>query len=196
MEKLSLHKAQLKMLISFLENSTDRSTIKKYYSRLKSVEGNLLKTATKIDRLTLKLQKNRNMKTNVVSRSVEDGSSEKASPQSIVSKKSFCCCCSCTKSGEKYAVGQSAQNNSSSQESTTRSRAVDAFIVFEYNESFARCIEDYSRFGHFPYSLCFPSKLKFKGRALKVSKAPEPEQINWENLEVSTHFSIFLSVHQ
>lgn len=184
MEKLSLHKAQLKMLLSFVENSTDRSTIKKYYSTLKRVERNLVKTAAKIDRLAFKLGNNRSTNTSSVSKTVEP-----VSDQAVVQKKSFCC--SCTNSSEKYALGNNGKGDFESKESASKRRAVDGFIIFEYNESFARCIEDHSRFGHFPFSLCYPSQLKFKGRALKVSKAPEPEQINWENLEVLLYFSYY-----
>eukprot|EP01037_Dinobryon_pediforme_P043992 gene43992-55442_t len=57
------------------------------------------------------------------------------------------------------------------------------FVTFEYNESFARCLEDYTRFGSFPMSLFFPGKLRFKGKKLHVKRAPEPDQIIWENLE-------------
>lgn len=58
--------------------------------------------------------------------------------------------------------------------------AVSAFISFQYNESFARCIED-----HHSFSLWYPSKLKFRGKhKLTVKKAWEPDQIIWENLEV------------
>jgi len=61
-------------------------------------------------------------------------------------------------------------------------------VVFEYNESFARCMEDYAVYNAFPYSLLawlrFPAKLKFRGCRIKVEKAPEPDQLIWENLEV------------
>lgn len=65
-----------------------------------------------------------------------------------------------------------------------RAPIVGAFIIFEYNESFARCIEDYSKYSSFPYSFFYPENLKFKGKKLKVTRALEPDQILWENLEV------------
>jgi hypothetical protein len=78
--------------------------------------------------------------------------------------------------------------------------SLSAFITFEYNESFARCIED-----HAPYlsiaqpwlnhllciGLCCPRQLKFKGRYLHVERAPEPDQIVWESIEVSSAWKTF-----
>ena len=61
---------------------------------------------------------------------------------------------------------------------------VCAFVVFEYSESFARCVEDYASCSTLPWSLCYPSKLKFRGYEIKVRRAPEPDEIWWENLEV------------
>jgi hypothetical protein len=70
---------------------------------------------------------------------------------------------------------------------------VGAFITFEYNEGFARCLEDYQRYSSFPYSsLFYPEQLKFKGRKLKVTKALEPDQIIWENLEIKPIRSMYL----
>eukprot|EP01038_Epipyxis_sp_PR26KG_P012379 gene12379-16606_t len=63
--------------------------------------------------------------------------------------------------------------------------SVAAFVVFQYSESLARCLEDYSRYSKFPFSLFYPEVLKFKGKRLIVLQAPEPDQIVWENLEVS-----------
>lgn len=40
---------------------------------------------------------------------------------------------------------------------------VAAFICFEYCESFARCIQDYDKYQHFPYTWIYPNELKFKG---------------------------------
>lgn len=40
--------------------------------------------------------------------------------------------------------------------------------------------------------LVMPSRLKFKGNILKVSRGPEPDEIVWENLEVI--FSIYLII--
>lgn len=62
--------------------------------------------------------------------------------------------------------------------------ALAAFICFEYNESFARCLEDYSFYSYFPMRLCYPRKMLFKGRHLHVRRAPEPDQIVWENIEI------------
>lgn len=64
--------------------------------------------------------------------------------------------------------------------------AVAAFVTFEYTESLARCLKDYSRYSSFPWSLFYPAELKLKGRKLMVAKAPEPDQILWEHLEVTS----------
>lgn len=64
--------------------------------------------------------------------------------------------------------------------------AVAAFICFEYTESFARCLDDYQKYNSFPMSLLYPSDLKFRGEhKIKVRKAPEPDQIIWENIEIA-----------
>lgn len=62
--------------------------------------------------------------------------------------------------------------------------AVAAFVVFQYCESFARCFEDYDHYSSFPFNLVYPNELKFRGNRLIVEKAPEPDQIVWENLEI------------
>lgn len=63
--------------------------------------------------------------------------------------------------------------------------AVSAYITFEYTESVARCLEDYQRYSRFPFNLFFPPQLLYRGHQLKVTKAPEPDQILWENLEIT-----------
>ena len=62
---------------------------------------------------------------------------------------------------------------------------VGAFVCFEYNESFARCLEDYSRYSRFPFNLLYPKELKLNGHRLHISRALEPDQIIYENLEKS-----------
>lgn len=64
-------------------------------------------------------------------------------------------------------------------------RAVCAFVVFEHTESFARCLEDYNHYSSFPFNLCYPKELKIRGYRPHITRAPEPEQIIWENLEAS-----------
>ena len=63
--------------------------------------------------------------------------------------------------------------------------AVSAYITFEYTESVARCLEDYQRYSRFPFNFFFPPQLLYRGHQLKVTKAPEPDQILWENLEIT-----------
>lgn len=62
--------------------------------------------------------------------------------------------------------------------------AVVAFVTFEYNESFARCVSDYGKYSSFPFSMLAPDELKFHGHTIHVETAPEPDQIVWENLEL------------
>ena len=52
-----------------------------------------------------------------------------------------------------------------------------------YSESMARCVEDYKTYQNL-WSCFYPQRLLFKGHRLKVSKAPEPDEIVWENIEV------------
>eukprot|EP00752_Nemacystus_decipiens_P006748 g6063.t2 len=59
---------------------------------------------------------------------------------------------------------------------------VGAYIVFNHPLSLHRCMEDFSAVTMFKY----PKELKFQEmHKLKVVKAPEPDNIIWENLEFS-----------
>ena len=49
----------------------------------------------------------------------------------------------------------------------------------------ARCVEDYTKYSTFPYSLFYKNELRFKGHRIHVTRAPEPDEIIWENLEIS-----------
>jgi hypothetical protein len=71
-------------------------------------------------------------------------------------------------------------------------KAVIAFVCFEYNESFARCVSDYRKYSKFPYSLLLPNEMKLRGHTIFVEAAPEPDQIVWENLEVSQSTKFWL----
>jgi hypothetical protein len=70
---------------------------------------------------------------------------------------------------------------------------VAAFVVFQYSESMARCVEDYALFSQFPFSLCYPSRLKFRGHRIGVVKAPEPDERVWENIEAKDLRQIYLA---
>ncbi|RHY28573.1 hypothetical protein DYB32_005869 [Aphanomyces invadans] len=61
-----------------------------------------------------------------------------------------------------------------------------AFVVFNHVESQQQCLADY-RTSHSWWKRWFqPTALRFRGmHALKVSAAPEPSNIVWENLETS-----------
>ncbi|RYY88735.1 hypothetical protein EON63_01910 [archaeon] len=75
--------------------------------------------------------------------------------------------------------------------------AVAGFVTFDYCESLARCVRDYEKYMHFPMSLIYPDHLKFRGNKIKVTKASEPDQIVWENLEIpfSRKFYLRLRTH-
>lgn len=60
-----------------------------------------------------------------------------------------------------------------------------AFVTFNYSESKARCIEDYRMYDSMFYRFFMPSCLKFKGKKLRVSPGPEPDEVLWENVEVA-----------
>ena len=63
---------------------------------------------------------------------------------------------------------------------------VAGFITFEYSECRNRCVEDYKYYNSFPRNLLFyPPKLLFKGKRIKVEKAPDPGEVIWEHLEIS-----------
>ena len=62
--------------------------------------------------------------------------------------------------------------------------AVAAFVVFNYSESMARCVEDYRQYSGAMYSYSYPDKLLFKGEKIRVEKSPEPFEVNFENLEI------------
>ena len=197
MERLAQYKAQIKMLLYDARDSELKDSKKrKNLSKLKKVEQKLLKTAAKIDRLALKSRKSAHSMSQKEMNSdkmmlIKNEEEEKVGSTSLTAKpasqsRRFCCCC-CSNSGEKYIADSNGQSNKSPDKQTgDYSSAVMGFVTFEYNESFARCLEDYTRFGSFPMSLFFPGKLRFKGRKLHVKRAPEPDQIIWENLEVGS----------
>lgn len=58
------------------------------------------------------------------------------------------------------------------------------FVIFNYVESKARCVEDYQHYASFPFNFFMPSQLKLKGRRIRVRVAPEPDEILFENVEV------------
>ncbi|CAN0051024.1 unnamed protein product, partial [Hapterophycus canaliculatus] len=62
-----------------------------------------------------------------------------------------------------------------------RQACVGGFIVFNHPLSLHRCMEDFASLSTFQK---YPKELKFQGiHKLKVVKAPEPDNIIWENLE-------------
>lgn len=186
---------------------------RRHLTRVQKAEKRLLSTAKKIDLIT---QANRQL---IASYGVENkpiaggGVSSKSESQSskdpaIVGSPSIndsreeksnrclsclrCLCCRCGQRRTDSIYSQSEKRDKSHDRSGLGlgRRAVAGFIIFEYNESFARCLDDYAHLDKFPVSLVknliAPHQLRLNGRLLNVCRAPEPDQIIWENLEVST----------
>ena len=73
-----------------------------------------------------------------------------------------------------------------------KANTIAALITFEYAESMARAVEDFEHYSKFPRNIFFyPPKLKFRGYRLNVKKAPEPDEIVWENLEIPYYTKLF-----
>ena len=85
--------------------------------------------------------------------------------------------------GEK--LSQKLQANAKNLPGGIPAEALVAFVVFNYSESKARCIEDYEHYNSHPFKLFMPKKLMLRGRRIRVIPGPEPDEIMWENLEVS-----------
>merc|ERR1711871_275950 len=72
-----------------------------------------------------------------------------------------------------------------------------AFIIFQYSESMARAVEDNSAFRFYPSwswlptFLRYPDQLLIKGKRVTVKQAPEPDEMIWENIEVSAITKFF-----
>ena len=69
-----------------------------------------------------------------------------------------------------------------------------AFVVFNYSESMARCVEDYRFYSSPLYSACYPEELLFKGARIRIEKAPEPFEVNFENLEIPASDKLWYQV--
>ena len=62
---------------------------------------------------------------------------------------------------------------------------IEAYVTFETEEGFVVAMSRYQISWIRSFFCFFPKDLLFKGNKLKVSQAPEPSTIIWENLEVS-----------
>ena len=67
--------------------------------------------------------------------------------------------------------------------------AIQAFVTFETEKGFLKSISSY-QINWLRNFFCYPRRLLFKKRRLKLAQAPEPSTIIWENLEISnrSHF--------
>lgn len=124
-------------------------------------EKEMLHAGSKLDHLTESIAKNKDFRIEV-DEHVQPGSPSRArSEKSTKSAKS-------TKSDHHIVADACA-----------------AFVVFQYSESMARCIEDYRTFDTFPMTLVTPSELKLRGHTIQVKQAPQPDEMIWENLEIT-----------
>ena len=62
---------------------------------------------------------------------------------------------------------------------------IQAFVTFETETGFLKAMSAH-QVSWFRSFCCYPRRLKFKRRRLKLSQAPEPSTIIWENLEFSS----------
>ena len=170
MEKLYRCRAQMKM---YAENSPHQGGHK--LNHYLSAEQRMLNAGALIDKLTEHTIKKKKLRI-LVSNDDEVGSpSRPKTPGTAAGPLS---------QAQRVASTQQISNPNSIYRNID-APAVSAYITFQYAESRARCLEDYERYSTFPYSLFYPQTLMYRGYKLKVEKAPEPDQIVWENLEVS-----------
>ena len=150
-------RARMKM---YNENTchADGPNIKRFIT----AEKEMLHAGSKLDRLTESIAKDKDFKFE------NDVHIEPASPASR---------------GRSGKSGKSAKSTKSDHHIIADACA--AFVVFQYSESMARCIEDYRTFDSFPMTLVTPSELKLRGHTIQVKQAPQPDEMIWENLEVT-----------
>ena len=70
-------------------------------------------------------------------------------------------------------------------------KAIQAFVTFETEHGFIKAVSAYQL--SWIRSICclYPRRLKFKNKKLRVSQAPEPSTLIWENLEYSSRSRFF-----
>jgi hypothetical protein len=82
-------------------------------------------------------------------------------------------------------VGQLDQRIAEAQaEFVQKERAVAYFVTFEHQQSVARCLTQYPN--SLLRRLCMPEADRFKGRAIRVTPAHEPSNIQFLNLRYDT----------
>lgn len=87
-----------------------------------------------------------------------------------------------TKSGASRKSHKSSKSSKSDHHIVADVTA--GFVIFQYSESMARCLEDYASYDTFPMSLLTPSALKLRGHTIEVKQALQPDELIWENIEV------------
>ena len=69
-----------------------------------------------------------------------------------------------------------------SENGKTKLRAVTAFITFEEEEGYLRCLREYPDMGPI-YRLFQPYHKRFRKKRMRIRPAPDPTDIQWENLD-------------
>ena len=84
----------------------------------------------------------------------------------------------------KRLTEQIALSDEQRKEKVTNYEAIQGFVTFETEDGFFRAISSH-QLNWIRSFCCYPRHLYFKGKRLKLSRAPEPSTIIWENLEFS-----------
>ncbi len=72
-----------------------------------------------------------------------------------------------------------------------RLKPIEAFVTFEKEEGLVKALSIYDLNWFRRNCCCFPERLKFRDKRLKIEQAPEPSTIIWENLEFSNKSRFF-----
>lgn len=176
MEKLYRCRAQMKM---YAENSPHEGGHK--LNRYLRAEQNMIATGTLIDKLTEDTIKKKKLKI-IVNTDEEHGGARPGSSAGGARQQQHA---QNTRNDVQISNPKSIYRN-------IDAPAVSAYITFNYSESRARCLEDYERYNSLPYSLFYPKQLMYRGYKIHVHRAPEPDQIVWENLEISKTRKLYM----
>jgi hypothetical protein len=72
-----------------------------------------------------------------------------------------------------------------------RLKPLEAFVTFEKEEGLVKAMSIYDLNWFRRNCCCFPERLKYRGKRLKIEQAPEASTIIWENLEFSNKSRFF-----
>jgi hypothetical protein len=72
-----------------------------------------------------------------------------------------------------------------------RLKPLEAFVTFEKEDGLVKAMSIYDLSWFRRNCCCFPERLKYRGKKLKIEQAPEASTIIWENLEFSNKSRFF-----